>query len=218
MAHPFMIRASILLLAGFAIFLSFCNSGESSVPEQKNTKSAFNHVLDKNAKNASEKKALRFADSMRPWLRKNGYSTRLIFVADMDLHIFIKRFYALDIDSAKILNSFLVAHGKGQGSTWDSVVFSNVPGSLCTSRGRYKLGKSYFGEFGKGYKLHGLDASNSNALKRLIVFHSYSTQTEEEYGKPNYLSSGCPMLAVNSFAYCDSLIQRENKSVLMVVY
>lgn len=213
-----MIRACTLLLIGFCLLFSFCNYSESKVPERKTAKSVFHRTADKSAKNASEKKALRFADSMRPWLRKNGYSTSLLFVADMDLHIFIKRFYVIHVDSNRILKSFLVAHGKGKGSTWDSVVFSNVPGSLCSSPGRYKLGKSYFGEFGKGYKLHGLDASNSNALKRLIVFHAFSTQTEEEYGKPNYLSSGCPMLAVRSFAYCDSMIQQEKKPVMMVVH
>jgi hypothetical protein len=207
---------SIFLVAG-VLLLSFCGSADSKSPTPKKGH-VINRNMDKISKENSISNAVKFADSMRPILRKSGFSSRLLFVADMGLHMHIKRFYVVRMDSSKVIKSFLVAHGQGGGSTWDSVVFSNVPGSLCSSKGRYKIGTSYYGNFGKGYRLHGLDKTNNNALKRLVVFHAFNTQTEAEYGRPNYMSSGCPMLAPKSFAYCDSLIQLEKKPVMMVIY
>lgn len=169
-------------------------------------------------KNVSRKNALDTAKTLLPWLQKNGYSTRLLFLADMNLSMQVKRFYVINPDSMTIMNSFLVAHGSGMGSTHDSVVFSNTPGSLCTSKGKYKLGGTLYGEYGKGYYMDGLESCNSNARKRLIVFHYYTPQTTEEYHERNFFSFGCPMIAQSSFDYCDSLIQREKKPVLMYIY
>ena len=211
-------RLLFLFSVSLAILLSFCNSRTKKPVSVAKKVSAFNRTADKIAKESSLKTAIHFADSLRHFLKRNGYSSRLIFIADMNLHMFVNRFYAINPDSSKVLGTFLVAHGRGGRSKWDSVAFSNVPGSLCTSKGRYKIGNSYYGEFGKGYKLFGLDATNNNAFKRLVVFHSYFDQTESEYSKPNYMSSGCPMLAPKSFYFCDSLVQKEKKPVMMVIY
>lgn len=208
-----------IVFTGLCLFaITFCQQGVSGTEQRIKRANTFNKPADVLKKIASASKALNFSDSMRRYLKKNGYSSQLFFVADMGLHMYIKRFYAIDADSGKILYSCLVAHGKGGGSKWDSVAFSNIPGSLCSSKGRYKIGKSYMGEFGKGYKLHGLDNSNNNAFRRLVVFHSFSTQTAEEYSRPSYMSSGCPMLAPRDFKYCDSLIQRVKKPVMLVIY
>ncbi|MBS3915923.1 MAG: murein L,D-transpeptidase catalytic domain family protein [Bacteroidetes bacterium] len=209
-----------IFITGFisaSLIFSFCNSAASKNSKAKKS-SGFNKTADFEAKKISAQRALHYSDSIRKYLKRNGYSNRLLFVADMDLHMYVKRFYVIRPDSSKILNTFLVAHGKGLGSKWDSAVFSNVPGSLCSSKGKYKIGKSYFGEFGKGYKLHGIDATNNNAFKRLVVFHYYNTQTTEEYSRPSYMSSGCPMLAPANFKVCDSLIQKEKLPVMLVVY
>ncbi|MCC7298320.1 MAG: murein L,D-transpeptidase catalytic domain family protein [Bacteroidia bacterium] len=175
-------------------------------------------IADKFHKSLSAKKAQNYIDSMRPWLDENGYSTSLLFVADMDLNMNVKRFYAVNPDNKKLLNSFLVAHGSGGGSTIDNAVLSNVSGSSCTSEGKYRIGDSYMGNYGKGYRLHGLDHTNDNALKRAIVLHAYRDQTTEEYGSPNYFSAGCPMLAKESFAWVDSMIQEQEKPVVLVIY
>ncbi len=166
----------------------------------------------------SAKRALDSAHKTLTWLKKNGYSTNLIFLADMKLNMDVKRFYVIQPDSNRMLATFLVAHGSGKGSTGDSVVCSNIPGSLCTSIGKYQLGKTLMGEYGKGYWMDGLEKTNNNARKRLIVFHYYLLQTTEEFGGHNYFSSGCPMLAKSSFDFCDSLIQKEGKPVLMWIY
>lgn len=175
-------------------------------------------VADRYHKRQSALRAQRYVDSMREWLRDNGYSTELFFIADMSLHMNLRRFYVINPDSQKLIRSFLVAHGSGGKSTVNRVVFSNVPGSQCSSEGRYKFGETYTGKYGRSYRLHGLDASNSNAFDRNIVFHAYLDQTDKEYGTPNYFSSGCPMVSKSGFAFCDSLIQTQDKPVMLVIY
>ncbi len=173
-----------------------------------------------NAKSISQKNALDTAAKYRTWLQKNGYSTRLLFLADMKLSMELKRFYVINLDSNKILNTFLVAHGSGKGSTADSAVCSNILGSLCSSLGKYSIlpKDTLWGEYGKGYWMNGLDKTNNNARKRLIVFHYYIPQTTEEFGEHNFFSSGCPMLAQSSFHFCDSLLKLESKAVLFYQY
>lgn len=169
-------------------------------------------------KNASRSKAIHVADSLTPYLKQKGYSTSLILLADMSLPMDVKRFYVIKPDSQKILNSFLIAHGKGGNSTIDFAAFSNAPGSLCSSPGKYLIGDTFWGEYGKGYRLHGLDATNNNAVKRLVVFHYFLPQTSEEHDYPLYYSAGCPMLSLKDFQYCDARLKKETKPVLMFIY
>lgn len=185
--------------------------GEGYAPDHQ-------QVADRFHKKQSAMRAQEYVDSTRDWLEENGYSTELLFIADMSLHMNLKRFYVVNPDSQKLLNSFLVAHGSGGKSTVSNAVFSNVPGSYCSSQGRYRIGETYDGKFGRSYRLHGLDASNSNAYDRSIVFHAFLDQTDKEYGTPNYFSSGCPMVSHNAFDYCDSLIQLQDKPVMLVIY
>ncbi len=51
---------------------------------------------------------------------------------------------------------------------------------------------SYVGTFGKSYRLKGLDKTNSNALKRAIVLHSYDCIPDTETRNLACLSLGCP--------------------------
>lgn len=204
----------------FSVFLLLSGGGKGNagISNVAKTYSDYQMVADKFHKSQSAERAQNFIDSMRDWLEENGYSTELLFIADMGLRMNIKRFYAVNPDSQKLLKAFLVSHGSGGGSTLNNAVFSNIPGSYCSSAGRYKIGNSYMGNYGKSYRLHGLDKTNSNALDRLIVFHSYKDQTDKEYSGPNYFSQGCPMVAKSSFDFCDSLIQQQTKPVMLVIY
>ncbi|MBS3915921.1 MAG: murein L,D-transpeptidase catalytic domain family protein [Bacteroidetes bacterium] len=177
----------------------------------------YQRVADKYDKHESALEAQHLTDSLHEWLEENGYSTSLLFIADMGLRMNIKRFYAINPDSKKLIFDAIVSHGSGGKSTIQKATFSNVSGSFCTSKGRFKIGEKYTGKFGKSYRLHGLDASNSNALERCIVLHAYMDQTEDEYENPLYFSAGCPMLGQESFSKCDSLIQKEDKPVMLII-
>jgi hypothetical protein len=130
-----------------------------------------------------------------------------------------KRLFVYDLDSMKILSSSLVSHGSGsETGIKDSLQFSNTPNSYMSSLGKYKIGGSYIGNFGKSYKLHGLDATNSKAYDRLVVLHRYSCVPDEEQVYEICNSLGCPMVSENYFLELDTFISASRKPMLMEIY
>ena len=119
----------------------------------------------------------------------------------------------------KVVSKALVAHGSGSETDYvDSLKFSNVPNSYCTSLGKYKIGASYIGSFGKSYKLHGLEATNNKAFERFVVLHRYSCVPDAEQSYPICNSLGCPMVSENYFLQLDKFILKSNKPILMEIY
>lgn len=160
------------------------------------------------------------AEEMKSYLKgKSNYDQQIAILIDMRQHSGKNRFFVVDLDSMRILKKGLVAHGAGSETGFDdSLRFSNTPNSYCTSLGKYRIGAAYVGNFGRSYKLHGLDASNNKAFERYVVLHRYSCVPDEEQLYPICNSLGCPMLSENFFEEVDSLIKKSGKSVLMEIY
>jgi hypothetical protein len=99
--------------------------------------------------------------------------TDVVGVADFGKSSSVPRFHLVDMVNDRV-ETLLVAHGRGSdpGHTGWLQSFSNLPGSAATSQGHYLTGEYYLGEHGRSMRLHGLDASNSNAEERAIVIHS----------------------------------------------
>lgn len=165
---------------------------------------------------AQQKFILDSARKLKPWLQRNGYRTDYVLMANFRIPIYYKRFFLIDLKKDTIAKQSLVAHGKGMGSSGCKPVYCNKSGSLCSSFGRYRLGDSLWGEFGKGFYMHGLDTSNSNAVKRLIVLHYYDMAPCEE-GESVYFSEGCPMLCKKDFYFYDAIIQKTKRPMLLVI-
>ncbi len=150
---------------------------------------------------------------------KNVYNKEIAFLLDMKISSGKNRFFVVDLQNKKIIKKGLVAHGYGSIITnTDSLKFSNVPNTMATSIGKYRIGNSYYGKFGKSYKLTGLDNSNSKALERNIVLHSYKDVPEQEVDGAICLSKGCPMVSVGFFKEIEVLIDRSKRSILLYVY
>ncbi|MEZ5326686.1 MAG: murein L,D-transpeptidase catalytic domain family protein [Verrucomicrobiales bacterium] len=99
----------------------------------------------------------------------------------------------------------LVAHGHHSGDLYVRS-YSNVPGSLQSSPGLYRVGEQYTGEHGRSIRLHGLQKDiNDYAFKRDVVLHSawyvsYKTILENqlELGVPRIgRSHGCPAVSAD---------------------
>jgi hypothetical protein len=99
----------------------------------------------------------------------------------------------------------LVAHGHHSGELYVQT-YSNVPGSLQSSPGLYRVGTHYSGEHGPSIRLHGLQKNiNDHAYKRDVVLHSawyvsYKTILENqiELGVPRIgRSHGCPAVSAD---------------------
>ena len=174
-------------------------------------------TVNKQQRNLSELN--KRAEEVRIYAQKKGYSTRYCFLLDMRLHSGLKRFFVYDLNKNAVLFSGLVAHGCCDQNFLKQARFSNTPGQGCTSAGIYKIGYAYYGQYGKAYKLIGLQNSNSNAFSRSIVLHSNRwVPDEESYPKPICNSSGCPMV---SFAFLNKLsfiLDGSDKPVLLWVY
>jgi hypothetical protein len=87
--------------------------------------------------------------------------------------------------------------------------------------GKYKIGERGYSNWGINikYSLHGLEASNSNAFKRLIVFHSWEVvQDEEIYPDGTPEGWGCPTISNKSMKLTDPLLKLSEKPVLMWIY
>jgi hypothetical protein len=128
--------------------------------------------------------------------RQNLNCNEAIFI-DMSLPSGMHRLFVIDLTSHEVVYSTWVSHGKGSGTGAFARRFSNIPNSHCTSLGRYKIGEKYDGINGESYRLEGLDKSNSNAMKRDIVFHSawYVSEEESLTGRVGN-SYGCPAVSI----------------------
>jgi len=168
-------------------------------------------------KNASEK-FRRHVQSLRLFAKSQNCCTDLGILIDMSVASRKNRFFVVNLQNDSILISGLCAHGQGNDVNREEVVFSNSPGSYCTSEGRYKMGAKFVGDYGTGYRLYGLDTTNSNALKRDIVFHAYYKVADKENENVVCRSNGCPMVSPTVFKQVEKLIDAESKPVLMWIY
>jgi hypothetical protein len=158
--------------------------------------------------------------------KTQNLSIDFCILIDMSLHSGIKRFIVWDFKKDSISNSFLVGHGCCK-NTWSSdsskenPEFSNIDESHCSSLGKYKIGERAYSDWGVNikYVLHGLESTNSNALKRFIVFHSWEVVSDDEiYPKGTPEGWGCPTISNKSFKLIDALLKANSKPVLMWIY
>jgi len=155
-----------------------------------------------------------------------GLNTEFCFLIDLSMHSGLKRLYIWNFNRDTITNSFLVSHGCytnpwGKDASKNKAFVSNEDGSHASSIGKYRIGNRGHSEWGIGvnYLLHGQESSNSNALKRQIVLHSWDEVADDEVypdGTPE--GWGCPAVSNNSMKLMDDMLQRSQKNVLLWVF
>lgn len=160
------------------------------------------------------------------FVKEKKWNTSFCLLADLSMHSGTKRLFVWDFERDTIARAFLVAHGCGS-SAWSldfsrkEPVFSNVDGSHCSSLGRYQIGERGYSQWGihVKYLLHGIDKTNSNALKRYIVLHSWDAMTDEEiFPSGSAESWGCPAVSNNAMETIDSILKKTDKPVLLWMY
>jgi hypothetical protein len=201
------------LLIGF-VFLCSCVQGQTGIQESDESLNVVNDSLP--IYERMNQKAL----ALKTYLKSHSsYNQNLVVLIDMRQSSGKYRLFVYDLDSMKAISKALVAHGSGSETDYvDSLKFSNVPNSYCSSLGKYKIGTSYVGSFGKSYKLHGLDETNNKAYERSVVLHRYSCIPDSEQSYPICNSLGCPMVSENYFLQLDKYISKSNKPILLEIY
>ncbi|MFT4022557.1 MAG: murein L,D-transpeptidase catalytic domain family protein [Flavihumibacter sp.] len=159
------------------------------------------------------------AASMQSFTRQHGMDNQLFFLVDMTQPSGKKRFYVYDYAKDSILFSGLVSHGRCNLNWLTGRRYSNNPGSGCTSLGRYKVGASYNGQFGKSYRLQGLDSTNNKAAERAIVLHAAKSIPDREVAPGQIAQSdGCPAVSPVMLGNLDALIRTRNKPIMLYIY
>ncbi len=133
-------------------------------------------------------KAIEMAFAGYKWALKtqNVRNKEIITIVDFTVPSNKERLYVVNLNTGKIMLALAVSHGKnssGFDPKW-ATKFSNSNSSLQSSVGTFLTRDTYFGKHGYSLKVNGLEASNSNALKRNVVVHS-ANYVSPEYIKKN---------------------------------
>ncbi|PIF44771.1 L,D-transpeptidase-like protein [Chryseobacterium sp. 52] len=208
-----------------AVQLLFSCSNES----QGNRPGATNPIVKGKAEEKPEADLLKITEKAEEALKfcaSKKLSTDFCILIDMSLHSGIKRFFIWDFKTQSVLKEYLVGHGCGS-NPWsldgskDHPKFSNEDGSHLSSLGKYKLEGRGHSEWGINikYLMHGLEDTNSNALKRVIVFHSWDQMSDEEvFPKGSPEGWGCPTVSNTAMKEIDPMIRETGQPVLMWMY
>jgi len=205
-------KAALFILA---VTFSFASCNKSKANSQ-------NHNTIKNSKPiySYEAKLKSEITEMKSFMKKaSKYNSDVAFFLDMRIESGKNRFFIYDIKHNKLLDKGLVGHGSGsETGILGKLKFSNLKDSYCSSLGKYAIGSSYSGTYGKAYKLYGLDQTNSNALDRNIVLHKYASVPFEEQPYPICNSLGCPMVNEKFFGVIEKMIDNSKKKIILVMY
>ena len=157
---------------------------------------------------------------LKTFIKDSDYNQDKAFLIDFSIPSSKFRFFVIDIKTGKILQKALVAHGDGSenGKTNNGLKFSNLDGSHCSSLGKYVISEKYKGQFGLSYRLDGLDETNSNARKRVIVLHRLDCVPDSEQKDEICLSWGCPMVSDNFFNILEQHIDKSDKKIILYAY
>lgn len=157
---------------------------------------------------------------IRKFIAKNPkYNSKIAFLIDMKIPSGKNRFFVYDLVNDKVSDQGLVAHGSGsETGVSGQLKFSNTANTNSTSLGKYSVGYSYDGRFGKAYKLYGLDQSNSKAFDRAIVLHKFLKVPYDEQDTPICNSLGCPMVNEKYFNRIETILDNSEKPVILYIY
>jgi len=111
------------------------------------------------------------AESALAFAKSRNMNTRYALFVDYGVPSGTPRLYVWDFETKKIIARTYVMHGPGKGSTAEKPVFSNQPGSNCSSLGRFMVTRQHGRRNKTGYMLKGLDIDNQTAYARALMIH-----------------------------------------------
>ncbi|MBI6115980.1 murein L,D-transpeptidase catalytic domain-containing protein [Salegentibacter maritimus] len=162
-------------------------------------------------------------EEIKSTLKNANYNNEYCFLVDFSLHSGKKRMFLYNLKTQKIERSFMVAHGEGCGQeNGTPETFSNIPNSLCSSEGMAVIGNRDYSNWGINIKywLEGLDKTNNNMRKRVVVIHSWSGIPDFSiYPFKIVQSQGCFTMSNSALTYLDNFISKQdNKRILFYTF
>jgi hypothetical protein len=158
----------------------------------------------------------------KQYCKNNNLNQNKFILIDLGLHSGLKRFFVYDFNQKKILNSYIVSHGCGDNqwgrtSSKEDAPISNEFDSHSSSLGKYVISDRGVSQWGikVNYLLRGKEKTNSNAVNRAIVLHSWeAVPNDEVYPEGTPEGWGCPAVSNESMTEIDKIL-KQNKNVLM---
>jgi hypothetical protein len=165
------------------------------------------------------------AKAAKTYCADKKLNQNLCLLIDMSLHSGKYRAFLYDFRKDSIVARGICSHGCcdspwGETSSKEKPKFSNTPDSHCSSEGKYRIGKRGYSQWGihVNYQLHGLESSNSNALTRQIVLHSWSDVPEKEvYPEGSPEGWGCPAVSDSFMRIVDDSLRNNPGALLWII-
>lgn len=151
--------------------------------------------------------------------RIGNYNTDYAILVDYSLHSGKNRLFIYNHKTDKIEKGYLVAHGEGNNSGLITPNFSNEVGSLSSSEGLAVLGERSYSGWGihVKYWLDGLENTNDNMRRRIVVLHSWKgIPSFETYPLPTLNSQGCFTVSNKTMKELDKFIQKQNNKKIII--
>ena len=167
-------------------------------------------MVDKRAENALE------------FARKHHMNEHYALFVDYSIPSGTPRLFVWDFQQKKIVATTYVMHGPGKGSTDKRPVFSNEPGSECSSLGRFLVTKEHGNSLKYSFRLKGMDSDNQTAYARGLMIHGSTYLDGHCWMRyiPLHRAScqGCVTVSSKGMKYLWKLVNKEKKPLLLWNY
>lgn len=201
-------RIFLFVLTTCAIFL-LINGSHLLSPNRISGNSHFPEMETRAAK------ALKYA-------AKKGLSENYCLFLDYGIQSGKPRLFVWSFSENRVVYSAYAMHGPGKGSTDETPVFSNTPGSKCSSVGRFEVTMDRGKRNKSGLRLKGLDRSNNCAYGRGIMIHGSRYVDANKWRKYIPLNAkscqGCVTVSTRDMAYINRLVGKETEHLLLWSY
>ena len=192
----------IIVGAVFCLYWAWKYYGLPELPDRREYK-----TIEERAE-----KALAFA-------RRHNMNEHYALFVDYAIPSGTPRLFVWDFHQKKIVASTYVMHGSGKGSTDECPVFSNEPGSECSSLGRFLVTKEHGATLKRSFRIKGLDMDNQSAYARGLMIHGSSFMDGHVWMRyiPLHRAScqGCVTVTSRGMDYLWPLVNKEKKPILL---
>ena len=162
------------------------------------------------------------AEKAFSYARRKGMNENYCLLVDYSISSGQPRLFVWSFSENRVVYSGHVMHGPGRGSTEKEPVFSNTPGSNCSSLGRFEVTRKRGSKNRTGLRLKGLDRTNNKAYTRGIMIHGSRWVDAKRWHKYIPLNGkscrGCVTVSTRDMAYINRLVEKEKKNLLLWAY
>ena len=171
---------------------------------------------DKGADSYTYSSVYEGSEQLKEYAVRSGNNSDYAIIVNLGLKSGKRRFFVVDLTTNTIVKSGVVAEGRDVAA--NDKKYSNEIGSTATSLGIYKIGQRVKTDSVSGYRLLGLQESNSNAYARAMMLKATEDVPYDEISFPVLKTDGSLSLSSKFLAEISPLIDKSTKPVLLWAY